>query len=782
MPLKPGSSQQIISENIAELVRSGYSQEQAAAIAYHNAGKKEATLTKDAVHYVDQSPNPKTVCAGCKFFVDGGACQLVQGDINPQGWCDHFDAADTSKSIDRPQVMVNVGGSMKAISGNRFGGMMVKFTSAARKDLTREFFDNTTDFLLSDYPATGKALYHHGLDPDMDVHPIGEVVHAEVRPDGIYGELELQFANRYKAHIKTLNQPATWKAEQEAMADEYEKLLAELITAGKLAWSTGALPQGVRTADDGHIERWPIIERSLTPTPAEPEFTRVQPLKSIPLTPLRELLASEAAATGTDASVDNLQSTSKKGNKAMDSQAILSLLEQVIEAYKQNILAAAQEELGEGEVDMEGVDKAAMEEAAPVVEAEDQKTITKERIQEIVAAAYQSVMEKRIAAKADEKEAALSVVQQAKAAALSNRSGRSKVGAFSSGNKNVNVNFGAEKPTWLDTIKAALPGATQEQKRKSGYISNRNEYIDAVKAQNPYIGPLGGFTVVQELRDSILEPLRPEVIAFGLGVRQTQANGAGAVILPKMTTAPSAFRPGINTAITGSQAQFDTVTANLRPIAAEVVIPLQMIETGLPSAEAMIKEQMLKSIALQIDSEIFTGTGTVTGSDTGAGIRGILQVAKNTVTLATDGRRPGYQDLVDAQTQLAIENVPEDPSNGWAMHPRTRGTFYGMVDNVGQPLWRPEMAAQPYPNVLGYKMAVSTQIPINVTTGASSDTSYIFYGRYNMAEYIMANDLAIFVNPYIYANNLQVQILAYTFSDFVVHYPAAFYVMAGVRA
>ena len=41
MPLEKGSSQSVISANIAELVRAGHPQKQAEAIAYREAGKDE---------------------------------------------------------------------------------------------------------------------------------------------------------------------------------------------------------------------------------------------------------------------------------------------------------------------------------------------------------------------------------------------------------------------------------------------------------------------------------------------------------------------------------------------------------------------------------------------------------------------------------------------------------------------------------------------------------------------------------------------------------------------
>jgi len=46
MPLKSGSSNAVVSSNIAELIRSGRDRDQAAAIAYKNAGRARSAQKK----------------------------------------------------------------------------------------------------------------------------------------------------------------------------------------------------------------------------------------------------------------------------------------------------------------------------------------------------------------------------------------------------------------------------------------------------------------------------------------------------------------------------------------------------------------------------------------------------------------------------------------------------------------------------------------------------------------------------------------------------------------
>ena len=51
-------------------------------------------LRKEDVRYQDQ-PKGNQRCAGCSHFVQPGACQVVAGSVNPNGWCLLYQAKST---------------------------------------------------------------------------------------------------------------------------------------------------------------------------------------------------------------------------------------------------------------------------------------------------------------------------------------------------------------------------------------------------------------------------------------------------------------------------------------------------------------------------------------------------------------------------------------------------------------------------------------------------------------------------------------------------------------
>lgn len=120
--------------------------------------------------------------------------------------------------------------------GVRFGG----------QDLYGTRFEASTDFGPFIRGSVLPVYYDHTMTGPPE-HSLGVVVKATPNDDGLWIEAQL---NRHA---------------------NYMDYVLDLINRGVLGWSSGSAAHLVRMAEDNiTIRQWPIIEFSLTPTPAEP--------------------------------------------------------------------------------------------------------------------------------------------------------------------------------------------------------------------------------------------------------------------------------------------------------------------------------------------------------------------------------------------------------------------------------------------------------------------------------------------------------------------------------
>lgn len=160
-------------------------------------------------------------------------------------------------------TLIAFGDEVKAVgeaAEGKVGGYLVRFSTAGERDLTG------TDYFAAD------TYYgpHDGDGADTMVH------HGMALKAGLEG-----LATRILAPIKTRRDTVgIWAETVLNLADEYEKVIYEMVEAGKLKWSSGTAARLARREQDGKISRWPIIEGSLTPTPMEPRLPAVMPLKA----------------------------------------------------------------------------------------------------------------------------------------------------------------------------------------------------------------------------------------------------------------------------------------------------------------------------------------------------------------------------------------------------------------------------------------------------------------------------------------------------------------------
>src|SRR5689334_5759810 len=147
--------------------------------------------------------------------------------------------------------------TLKAINAaeGRIGGYLVVWGNPQQRDLQGEYFSPESELGLDWYDQR-PVLYHHGLDGNVKAAVIGAIDRLQADTTGVWAEAQLDLRQKY---VRTV---------------------LKLVEKGILGWSSGSLPHLVDVAADGHIKRWPIVEGSLTPTPAEPRRTDVHTLKS----------------------------------------------------------------------------------------------------------------------------------------------------------------------------------------------------------------------------------------------------------------------------------------------------------------------------------------------------------------------------------------------------------------------------------------------------------------------------------------------------------------------
>ena len=151
------------------------------------------------------------------------------------------EAIKTVKMIDEP--------------GGRIGGYLITWGEPRERDVQGEYFTPETDVGL-DWYERRPVLYHHGLDGALKAAVIGVIDCLAPDEVGLWAEAQLDLRKRYVRAVR------------------------RLVDQGVLSWSSGSLPHLVEVGEDGRVKRWPIVEGSLTPTPAEPRRTDVRTLKS----------------------------------------------------------------------------------------------------------------------------------------------------------------------------------------------------------------------------------------------------------------------------------------------------------------------------------------------------------------------------------------------------------------------------------------------------------------------------------------------------------------------
>jgi HK97 family phage major capsid protein len=277
---------------------------------------------------------------------------------------------------------------------------------------------------------------------------------------------------------------------------------------------------------------------------------------------------------------------------------------------------------------------------------------------------------------------------------------------------------------------------------KTHYGENHPVTLAVEKSLVAGIGGSGGFMVPPDYVNEIIELLRPMSVVRSANPR-SMPMPRGTMTLPAQTAAATATYGSETGKITTSQQQVGQLVATYKKLKALVPVSNDLMRFADPAADAFVRDDLTKVMALREDLAFLTGEGTQDSprgftsfanayalsqggtvgvwsatADSTAATGGNFVTANETPTLTTVAAELGT--LVN---NLDTANVP-DFRRKWFMHPRSWNFLNNIQNSLGVYVYRDELSKG---TLLGYPFAKSTQIPINIwdATGTNKDCSFV---------------------------------------------------------
>lgn len=246
----------------------------------------------------------------------------------------------------------------------------------------------------------------------------------------------------------------------------------------------------------------------------------------------------------------------------------------------------------------------------------------------------------------------------------------------------------------------------------------------------------GGSLVAPPEQGELIELLRNKEALVNAGARTVPLPPQGRIKYPRQTAASTTYWVGESAPMPDSTPGTGEVTLQAKKLAVRIIAPNELIRFASPAAEALMRDDMTKSLALGLDLAGLEGNG----SDTRP--RGVINLPNiNTVTsklTAINGDQLAGEDIYRMIAAVEESNAEFE---GWIMRPKTwyrylqmRADAVGQGDKQGMFLFnaiREPGDASAKPALGGFPVTKSTQVSQVRAKGTRSDLSYIVGGMWS---------------------------------------------------
>jgi HK97 family phage major capsid protein len=266
----------------------------------------------------------------------------------------------------------------------------------------------------------------------------------------------------------------------------------------------------------------------------------------------------------------------------------------------------------------------------------------------------------------------------------------------------------------------------KKQLSAMGYDTKALSWLDELR---------GGALVAPPEQGELIQLLRNKEALVNAGARVVPLPPQGRLKYPRQTAPSNVFWVGENAGITESNIGTGEVILQARKLAVLVKSPNELIRFASPAAEALLRDDMTKSLALGLDLAGLEGQGGDTRP------RGVINLAN--VTSISSSEQTANGDKVtgpDVYRMIAAVEEANAEFEAFIMRPRTLYKFYQLRadavaqgDRMGPFLFNliREAGAGTPATLGGYPVIKSTQVSQVRSKGSASNLTYVVGGMWS---------------------------------------------------
>lgn len=277
----------------------------------------------------------------------------------------------------------------------------------------------------------------------------------------------------------------------------------------------------------------------------------------------------------------------------------------------------------------------------------------------------------------------------------------------------------------------------------------------------------GGFLKpTDHMGNEFVDALRARLVMNELGTR-FMSGLRGDVAIPKLATGVSAGFVAENGATSEVNATFAQVTMSPKSLGAFTDVSRLLMIQSDPSVEQIVRDDLLNSIAQKIEDVAIEGGG----SNEPTGITGTTGIGS--VAIGTNGGSATWSTITDLVKEVEVDNAAINAGTlAFLTNPKVKSHLastskVASTDSV-------MLLDAPWDSLYGYNMAVTNNVPSDLTKGTGTGLSALLYGDFSQLMVGFFSTPDVLIDPYTGGSSGAVRIRVIQEIDVAVRHAQSF--------